>query len=326
LEPAVQPKPDDYEYELDHALSAVVGIRALIPGDAFTAEILGTERVGHGVLIRGDGIILTIGYLITEAETVWISLSGGSTVAGHVLGYDQETGFGLVQALARLETPALRLGNSSAAEVGMRVVVAGSGGRKRSVAARIIAKQEFSGYWEYVLDEAIFTAPAHPFWGGTALIGPAGDLIGIGSLQIQQASADPKPKGARAAQVADDANMIVPIDLLKPIFEDMITIGRPNRPPRPWLGLYATEIGDNVAILGLASGGPAQKANLRAGDIVLSVAGADVTDLAGLFRRIWSLGEAGVSVPMTINREGKAMQIAVRSVDRRRLLKGPVLH
>jgi S1-C subfamily serine protease len=325
LEPAVHPKPEDYDYELDRALSAIVGIRALIPADAFTAEILGTERLGHGALIRSDGIVLTIGYLITEAETVWISLSGGATVPGHVLGYDQETGFGLVQALARIDVPVLALGNSNAAEVGMRVVVGGSGGRKRSVAARIIAKQEFSGYWEYVLDEAIFTAPAHPFWGGTGLIGPGGDLIGIGSLQIQQAAADPR-QSSRTTQVADDANMIVPINLLKPIFEDLITIGRPNRPPRPWLGLYATEIGDSVAILGLASRGPAQKADLRAGDVVLSVAGTAVHDLAGLFRSVWSLGEAGVAVPMTINREGKTMQISVRSTDRRRLLKGPVLH
>ena len=206
----MQPKPEDYDYELDEALGAVVGIRALVPSDAFTAEILGTERVGHGALIRKDGIILTIGYLITEAETVWISLSGGRTVPGHVLGYDQETGFGLVQALAHLDAPVLPLGRSSEAEVGMRVVVAGSGGRSRSVAARIIAKQEYAGYWEYLLDEAIYTAPAHPFWGGTALIGPAGDLLGIGSLQIQAASSDPSA-GARAQ--GDDANMIVPIDL-----------------------------------------------------------------------------------------------------------------
>ena len=319
----MQPKPEDYEYELDRALGAVVGIRALVPPDAFTAEILGTERAGHGVLIRGDGVVLTIGYLITEAETVWISMSGGQTVPGHVLGYDQETGFGLVQALAKVDLAPLPFGRSSAAEVGMRVVVGGAGGRKRSVAARIIAKQEFSGYWEYVLDEAIFTAPAHPFWGGTALIGPAGDLLGIGSLQIQQATSAPM---ARTQRQDDDANMIVPIDLLKPILDDLVTIGRPNRPARPWLGLYATEIGNSVAILGLASRGPAHKADLRAGDIVLAVAGTTVSDLAGLFRRVWALGEAGVAVPLTINREGKTFEISVRSTDRRRLLKGPVLH
>jgi S1-C subfamily serine protease len=325
----VQPKPEDYTYELDEVLAAMVGIRALVPPDAFTAEILGTERVGHGALIRKDGIVLTIGYLITEAETVWLSLSGGRTVPGHVLGYDQDTGFGLVQALARLDVPALPLGRSSEAEVGMRAVVAGAGGRSRSVAARIIAKQEYAGYWEYVLDEAIYTAPAHPFWGGTALIGPAGDLIGIGSLQIQAATSEQgRQTGRRRPErrQADDANMIVPIDLLKPIFEDLATIGRPNRPARPWLGLYATEIDGTVAILGVASRGPARKADLRERDIVLAVAGTPVHDLAGLFRRVWAIGEAGVTVPLTINREGRTFEVGVQSTDRRRLLKGPVLH
>jgi S1-C subfamily serine protease len=323
----VQPKPEDYAYELDDVLAAVVGIRALVPSDAFTAEILGTERVGHGALIRSDGLILTIGYLITEAETIWISLSGGRTVPGHVLGYDQETGFGLVQALAHLDEPVLPLGRSSEAEVGMPVVVAGSGGRGRSVAATVIARQEYAGYWEYLLDEAIYTAPAHPFWGGTALIGPAGDLLGIGSLQIQAVtSADPALPLPNQLRQGDDANMIVPIDLLKPILDDLATIGRPNRPARPWLGLYATEIDSSVALLGVADGGPAQAADLREGDIVLAVAGSPVTSLGGLFRRIWALGEAGVEVPLTINREGRAFEVSVRSTDRRRLLKGPVLH
>jgi S1-C subfamily serine protease len=312
----VQPSPEDYDFELDEALASIVGIRTVIPGDAFTAESLGTERAGNGVVIRGDGLVLTIGYLITEAETVWIS-GGGNVVSGHVLGYDQETGLGLVQALGRLDLPALPLGNSAAAEIGEQVVVAGAGGRKASVAAHIIAKQEFAGYWEYVLDEAIFTSPAHPNWGGTALIGPGGDLIGIGSLQIQQTVAN---------QQGDDANMIVPIDLLKPIFEDLTTIGRPNRPARPWLGLYATEIGDSVAVLGLASRGPAQQADLRTGDIIMAVAGTPVKGLAELFRRVWSLGRAGVVVPLTINRDGKTLEVSIRSGDRRRFLKGPVLH
>jgi S1-C subfamily serine protease len=312
----VQPRPEDYDFDLDEALASVVGIRAIIPGDAFTAESLGTERAGNGVVIGADGLVLTIGYLVTEAETVWIS-SGGNVTAGHVLGYDQETGFGLVQALGRFDLPALPLGNSAAAEVGEQVVVGGAGGRQASLAARIIAKQEFAGYWEYVLDEAIFTAPAHPNWGGTAVIGPGGDLIGIGSLQIQQMVAN---------RQGDDANMIVPIDLLKPILQDLISIGRPNRASRPWLGLYATEIGDNVAVLGLASRGPAQQADLRTGDVIMAVAGAPVKGLAELFRRVWALGRAGVAVPLTINREGKTFDLTVRSSDRRRFLKGPVLH
>jgi S1-C subfamily serine protease len=312
----VQPRPDDYDFDLDEALASVVGIRAIIPSDAFTAESLGTERAGNGVVIGGDGLVLTIGYLITEAETVWIS-TGGNVVSGHVLGYDQETGFGLVQALGRFDLPALKLGSSAAVEVGEQVVVGGAGGRQSSVAARIIAKQEFAGYWEYVLDEALFTAPAHPNWGGTAVIGPGGDLIGIGSLQIQQMVAN---------RQGEDANMIVPIDLLKPILQDLITIGRPNRPARPWLGLYATEIGDSVAVLGLASRGPAQQADLRTGDVIMAVAGTPVKGLAELFRQVWSLGRAGIAVPMTINRDGKTLDVSIRSGDRRRFLKGPVLH
>jgi S1-C subfamily serine protease len=313
---AVQPKPGDYGYDLEAALGAVVGVHAIIPSDAFTAETLGTERAGHGVFIR-DGVVLTIGYLITEAETVWLHLGDGRAVEGHVLGYDQETGFGLVQALARLDAPVLPIGQSAAAALGERVVVAGAGGRQRSVAARIIAKQEFAGYWEYVLDEAIFTAPAHPNWGGTAVIGPAGDLIGLGSLQLQQ---------ARSQGLDEHLNMVVPIDLLKPIVDDLIRFGRPNRPVRPWLGLYATEVDDKVVIVGLAHRGPAQSADLRTGDMVLAVAGTEVSDLAGLFRSVWSLGVAGVEVPLLIHRDGATFEVRVASGDRSRFLKAPRLH
>src|SRR5262249_42182450 len=161
-------------------------------------------------------------------------------------------------------------GDSNAVSIGERVVVAGAGGRQRSVAARIVAKQEFAGYWEYVVDEAIFTAPSHPNWGGTALIGPSGDLIGIGSLPLQEGREQGPP---------GDLNMIVPIDLLKPIFDDLMTLGRPNKPSRPWLGMYATEIEGKIVVVGLAKDGPAQKADIRTGDVMLSVAGAQVSGL-----------------------------------------------
>jgi S1-C subfamily serine protease len=312
-----QPKPDDYHYDLDHALTAMVGLRSIVPPDAFTADTLGTERAGHGVFIRGNGLVLTIGYLITEAETIWLTLSDGRSVQGHVLGYDQETGFGLVQALAKLDVPALAIGRSSAASVGERVVVGGAGGRARSVAARIVAKQEFAGYWEYVLDEAIYTAPAHPNWGGTALIGPEGDLLGIGSLQLQHVVDKGEPQ---------NINMIVPIDLLQPIFDDLLKTGRRAGPPRPWLGLYATEVENRLVVVGLADRGPAKKADLRNGDIVLSVAGKEVSDLAGFFRRIWAQGQAGVDVPLTIYRDGATMDVRIKSSERNRFLKGPSLH
>jgi S1-C subfamily serine protease len=316
LPSAVQPKPENYAFDLEQALGAMVGLRALIPGDAFTAETLGTERTGNGVLIR-DGVVLTIGYLITEAESIWLHLADGRAVPGTVLAYDQETGFGLVQALARLDRPGLPLGQSKAARVGDAVVVAGAGGRKHSIVARIAAKQEFAGNWEYVLDEAIFTAPAHPFWGGTAMIGKNGELLGIGSLQVQQ---------MRETGTAEPLNMIVPIDILKPIFDDLMTMGRPNRPPRPWLGLNATEIDDKIVVARVSNGGPARKANVRTGDIVLAVAGQEVSDLAGFFRNVWALGKAGVEVPLKVYRDGRTVEVRVTSGDRNRFLKGPSLH
>src|SRR5215813_8742796 len=314
---ALQPKPSDYAFDLDSALASMVALRTTIPADAFTAETLGTERAGNGVLIREKGIVLTIGYLITEADSIWLPLSDGRTVPAHALGYDQETGFGLVQALARVDLPVLPLGESGGAQIGDRVVVGGAGGRQRSVAARIADRHEFAGYWEYVLDEAIFTAPSHPNWGGTALIGRSGELLGVGSLQLER----PGQGG-----IAEHLNMVVPIDLVKPIIDELATYGRRNRPPRPWLGLYASEIEDRVVIVGLASGGPAQKAKLRTGDVVLSVGGMEVRGLAALFRRIWSLGHAGVEVPLHIFREGRTFEIRIPSGDRHRFLKGPRLH
>ncbi len=314
--PEVAPDPQDYGFELMTALNAVVGIRAVVPADAFTADILGTERTGNGVIIRDDGVILTIGYLITEANEVWLTLADGRTVAATPVGYDQETGFGLVQALGRLDMPPLKLGDSTDAVPGTSVIAAGAGGIGHSIAAKVIARQEFAGYWEYLIDEAIFTAPAHPFWGGTGLIGADGRLIGIGSLQLEQAGEDGE---------GVPLNMYVPTDLLKPILDDMLTIGQPNKPPRPWLGLYATEVDDRVVIAGVAGKGPAAR-SLREGDIVLSVGGMRVTGLAGLFRKVWSLGDAGVKVPMTVHRDGRPVELTIPSGDRNRYLKGPSLH
>lgn len=313
----MQPRPENYEFDLDKALLSVVGLKTIVPGDAFTAETLGTERLGHGVLIGEHGVVLTIGYLVTEAETVWLRLANGRVVPGHVIGFDQETGFGLVQALGRVDLPSLPFGDSSSATVGDDVVIGGAGGRQNAVAAKIVARQEFAGYWEYLLDQAFFTAPSHPHWGGAALIGPGGKLLGVGSLQVQQVLKDGR---------SEDINMVVPIDLLKPILDDMLTVGQPRRPARPWLGLYATEVDKRIAVAGVAARGPAKRADLRAGDIIMGVAGNDVRNLAGFFRKVWSLGEAGVEVPLMINRSGRTMEVHVASADRRDFLKGPVLH
>jgi S1-C subfamily serine protease len=312
---ANQPRAGDYGFDLDRALSAIVGLHSIIPADAFSADTLGTERAGNGVVID-HGLVLTIGYLITEADAVWLHVGDGRVVQGHALGFDQVTGFGLVQALGPLNIEPLTLGSSSAAQVGDRVVLGGVGGRTRSVASQIVAKQEFAGYWEYLLDEAIFTHPAHPNWGGTGLISSGGELIGIGSLQLER-ERDGK---------AEHVNMVVPIDLVKPILDDLRKFGRVNQPPRPWLGMYSTEIDQRIVIVGVSSKGPAARAELKAGDVILAINGEKITSHAGFYRKLWALGPAGVDVPLTVHHEGDTFDVVLNSTDRTRLLKSPQLH
>ena len=313
-----QPKPEDYEFDLDRALSGVLGLQATVPEDAFTAGTLGTERAGSGVLIRKDGLVLTIGYLITEAESIWLTSSLGGAVPGHVLGYDQESGFGLVQALGRLNVPPLDVAQRLRVGAGDRAILAAEGGRRHAVAARVVARQEFAGYWEYLIDRAIFTAPAHPFWGGAALIGGDGSLIGIGSLHVQRSN------GGR--ELRRDVNMVVPIDLLPTVLEDLLTYGRTNRPARPWLGLYAAEVEDAIVVAGLSERGPASKTGLKPGDRILAVRDEPVSSLASLWRRIWASGPAGSEVVLQVVRDGEPRAFRIASADRGQFLKAPRLH
>src|ERR1700733_14985772 len=310
-----QPRQGDFSFDLDRVLASVVGLHWIIPPAAFSAESLGSDAARNGVLID-DGLVLTIGYLITEAEAVWLHLGDGRVVEGHALGFDSETGFGLVQALGRIDLDPLPIGSSAAAQLGDRVVVGGAGGRTRSVASHIAAKQEFAGHWEYLLDEAIFTHPAHPNWGGAGLISNRGELIGIGSLQLER-ERDGK---------SEHVNMIVPIDLLKPVLDDLRKFGRVNKPARPWLGMYSTEIDNKVVAIGISEKGPAARAELKAGDVILAVKGEKISSQAGFYRKLWSLGPAGVDVPLTVHHEGVTFDVVLTSTDRSKLLKAPRLH
>ena len=312
-----QPKAEEVGFDLEAALGSIVALRAEIPGDAFTASILGTERDGNGVVIDGNGLVLTIGYLITEAQSAWLTTSKGTAVRGHVVAYDQVTGFGLVQALGRLGVPAIARATGQAVTVGDPVIVASHGGRRHALKARVVARREFAGYWDYVLDEAIFTAPAHPHWGGAALIDGAGRLQGIGSLLVQESG-----ESGGAIQ----GNMIVPIGLLEPVFDSLLRLGRIDGPPRPWLGMYTAEAEGALVVARLAPGGPAQRAQVKVGDRVVEVAGEPVRGLANLFRRIWALGPAGTDIPLTLAREGDVFRIRIRSADRNDFLKKPHLH
>jgi len=314
----LQPTPDETQFDLARALDAMVLVRTEVPADGYTAANLGTERGGYGAVIREDGLILTIGYLVTEATQIWLTTNRGAVVAGYPLAYDRATGFALVQPLGKLEAPPLRRGLASGVNVGDAAVVIGHGGRAHALKTQIIAKSEFAGPWEYLLDEALFTTPAHPQWGGAALLDEEGDLIGIGSLLVQQ-EVNGEPV---------HVNMFVPIDLLDPILDGMLQTGRSPHPPCPWLGMRAQEQdAEGKLVVGrVAAGGPAERAGIEAGDIVLGVGTHRAHSLAELFRAVRRLGPAGVEVPLMIARAGEVLRFAVKSADRDDFLKKPNLH
>jgi len=318
LPQALQPRQDDLQFDLQSVYRSVVLLHTETSEDAHTASILGTDRIGHGVAIRAAGrkIVLTIGYLITEAESIWLTDYDGRVVEAYPLAFDQASGFGLVQPLGTLDTPVIERGSASALAVGDRVIVVGHGGARHSLEARLIARREFAGYWEYLLDDALFTAPPHPQWGGTALVGEDGRLLGIGSLFVEESM----------AQERFDANMFVPVDLLAPVLDDMIAFGRPRSQPRPWLGIYTAEQGDHVIVAGLTRDGPAHRAGLRLGDIIDEVSGQRVHSLPQFLRGLWSTGAAGARVPLTLTRGRESLQVNVQSAARDDFLKKPLKH
>jgi S1-C subfamily serine protease len=288
-------------------VDAVVGIRADVPITARTASTLGTTREGSGVVIDSDGLVLTIGYLIVEAGVVEVIDAAGRTIPADIVAYDAESGFGLVRALQGLSGQPLTLGTAAGLRQFDRALVASRAGGLAVQPAMIAARREFAGYWEYLLDDAIFTVPAHAEFGGAALIDREGRLVGVGSLFVGDAVGD---------GTGIPGNMFVPVDLLQPILADLLASGRPATPPHPWLGLFAAADTGGIRIARVAEGGPAAKAGLRSGDLITAVAGAPIGDLADFYRRLWGLGPAGVDVPLTLRREAGENEIVVRSRDR----------
>ena len=307
----LRPDQSDYAFDLDTALLSVIGVRSSVPADAFTAPVLGTERVGNGVVVRQDGVVLTVGYLVMEADTVTLTTVDGRRVPAHVLGVDNATGFGLLMALEPLGLPALAIGDSRRLTKESRLVIAGGGGAKHAAEGALVSREPFSGYWEYLLDEALFTAPAHPHWSGAAVIGPQGDLVGLGSLRVEQ-------QGSNDRSVA--LNMSIPAERLTPIFDELLR-GKSHEPARPWLGVFSQGLDEHVVVLGVSPGGPAARAELKRGDLILALNGQAVSDLPSFYRALWNLGPAGVEVGLTLAREGDVFDVRVRSVDRSTLLK-----
>jgi S1-C subfamily serine protease len=301
---SAQPRP------LDEVVAGVVRVKMAIEPDGRTVEGLGREREGSGVVIDGDGLVLTIGYLMVEARTAEIGTADGRTVPATVVGYDHESGFGLLRALLPLKTAPIPFGRSADLKEGEPVVVASFGGPSMAGLAKVAAVREFAGSWEYLLDQALFTAPPHPAWSGAALLNREGRLVGIGSLVVGEVGGGKGP-----------GNMFVPVDLLQPILGDLLARGQAPGPGRPWLGMTVNEVGDRLLVGRVAPEGPAAKAGVEAGATIVGVAGARPSGLADLYRKVWALGGAGAVVPLDLSRNDETRRVEVTSGNRLEHLK-----
>ncbi|NKB20218.1 MAG: PDZ domain-containing protein [Alphaproteobacteria bacterium] len=299
-------------FTVDGVLDAVVQVISKVPAEARTARSLGTNRDGSGVIIDSNGLVLTIGYAILEAESTEIVLSNGEKVSARAVAYDHASGFGLLRANKKLTVKPVELGSSDKLSVRDPILMVSHGGRKAALPGLVVSRRPFAGTWEYMLENAIYTAPPHPAFGGAALFSAKGKLVGIGSLIVGDA-VEPGH--------ATPGNMFIPIDQLKPILGDLLEKGRAAGPHRPWLGLYPQEILGRIFVSRIANGGPAQTAGVKQGDLVVGIGGTPVTSLIEYYRRIWKLGNAGVSVPLDILQGAKVRSISVKSSDRYKWLK-----
>ncbi|WP_448187620.1 S1C family serine protease [Azospirillum sp. sgz301742] len=300
-----EPKPDAAAL-----LRAIVRIEVTAPPDSQSARTLGAERAGSGAVIDGNGLILTIGYLILEAAQIKVTDTEGHAFPAEFVAYDHVSGFGLVRAGFGFRAQPIRLGDSRALKVGDAAVVL-SRSAQTALPVRVVDRREFAGYWEYLLDEAIFTSPPHPAFGGAALVDSSGRLVGIGSLLVGDAM-----PGQRMA-----GNMFVPVSALEPIFGDLLAYGRRQDTPRPWLGVNVREEQGRLLVERVAPRSPAESAGVKPGDQIVGVGGERFSTLADFYRKLWALGPAGVAVPLEVMRGAQLQPMTVTSGDRFRYLR-----
>jgi len=304
--PAKSPAPADAESQTEAILSSIVRVRTRVVPGARSAPTLGLEREGSGVLVR-DGYVVTIGYLVIEAETVEVAAADGRSVPATVAGYDHASGFGLLKLLAPIAGTPLPLGDAEALGEQEPAMVARYGGREGVSIAFVVSRRPFAGSWEYRLDSAIYTFPAVMDWSGAALINVKGELVGIGSLIVNDAAGEGRPS---------PGNLFVPVSLLRPILDELIGQGKRAGPARPWLGLNTEEMRGRLLVTRVSPEGPAARAGVQSGDIVIGVGEEQVASLGEFYAKVWGRGAAGVEVPLKVLQGTQLREISIRSIDR----------
>jgi S1-C subfamily serine protease len=290
------------------AANAVVAVKVKALSNARSNETLGAEREGSGVVIGNDGLVLTIGYLVMEADQVEVSDSDGTRIPAMVVAYCNTTGFGLVRPMKKLKPKPIRLGTSAPITQLDRLMIVTGGNEQAISIATVVSRRQFAGYWEYLIDGAIFTSPPRLDHSGAALINQKGELVGVGSLLVM----DALTPGERMP-----GNMFVPVDLLKPVLEEMVKTGGQAGPHRPWLGVNSLEEDGRVKVMQVNEESPADAAGITAGDIILRVNGEPVESLEKFYAKLWSPGsKPGTDVRLTVLHGASLREVTVRSIER----------
>jgi S1-C subfamily serine protease len=291
-------------------LEGVVKLSIKAVQDARTAESLGAEREGTGVVFGEKGLIVTIGYLILEAGSILVVAGDGRVYPASVVGYDHATGFGVLRA--GIDCRPLEVGSSADVRELATVLVAAHGAAGGASRACVVSRRRFTGWWEYMIEGGIFTAPPRFEHSGAALLDADGRLVGVGSLWVSD---------ALEIGAAFPGNMFVPIDLLKPLLNDLLASGHRREPARPWLGVYSEEVQGHVVVTRVLPQSPAEQAGLARGDIILGVGGQAVGRQSEFYQRLWSSGEAGTPVVLHVLHKKTVRQLTVRSMDRMAFLR-----
>jgi S1-C subfamily serine protease len=309
-------KPDDEAQQskaLGRASDAVVGVRTIAVSGARSNETLGPARQGSGVVIGPDDLVLTIGYLVVEADQVQLLLDDGRELPARVVAYDPATGFGLVQSLAPTRLEPVPLGDAAHLQPDEPLMVVSGGDDGGISLARLVSQRPFSGYWEYHIDSALFTAPARMDHSGAALFNAHGELLGIGALLVHNALGEEAPRMP--------GNMFVPVDLLKPILQELRARGISAQSRRAWIGVNCVELNGAVRVVRVNGDSPAEHAGLQPGDRIVRIDGRDVGDLTSLWKQLWSGGQPERTVTLDIQRGSEAKQLTLKSIDRMSTLK-----
>ena len=317
---ASRPKNEDVNFELVNTLNSIVRLTSNITEDSLSAKTLGTEREGSAILINNDRLLLTIGYLVLDADAIHLKPYDNEQTSAEIISYHHETGLALLRAQTDLTIKPISIGGSNNIQAGDKLIVASYGGLNYSINVSIASRQEFSGSWEYMLDDAIFAVPTHPNWSGAALIDIEGNLCGVGSLWINDNEKYLTDTNGEKTY-RGPGNMFVPIDAFTPIYDELISTGTVYNKQRPWLGMYTAESLDKLIVSGIIPNAPADMAGVKQGDLIETVNGEKVDSLSEMYKILWSLGSAGTRVILGVDRDGENIQITVTSDSRYNFMK-----